>query len=68
MVCVNAPLVPEIVTVDVPAGVDAEVVTVIVDDVVAGFGENVAAAPAGKPVAVSVTEPLNPFEPAIATV
>jgi hypothetical protein len=35
-------------------------VTVIVEDPVVGFGLNVAAAPAGSPLELSVTEPVKP--------
>ena len=44
VVCVSVPLVPVIVRLDVPVGVDAAVVTVRVDDPVAGFGLNEAVA------------------------
>jgi hypothetical protein len=48
------------VTVEVAAGVEALVVTDIVEPAVVGFGLNVAPAPPGKPVALSVTLPANP--------
>jgi hypothetical protein len=60
VVCVRLPLVPVIVSVDVPAGVVVLVVTVIVDDVPVGFGLNDAAAPDGRPLALSETEPAKP--------
>ena len=54
------PLTPVIVTLYVPVGVLVEVVTDIVEVEVVGFGLNVAAAPAGSPLALSVTLPVNP--------
>ena len=60
---VSAPLVPMIVSVNVPVGVVAEVVTLIVllPDPATEVGANVAAAPAGSPLALKVTVPVNPF-------
>ena len=60
--CVSVPLVPVIVTVYDPGGVVEAVVTLNVDDpeeTCAGLKE--AVAPAGSPVAVKATDPLNPF-------
>jgi hypothetical protein len=55
------PLVPVTVMVKVFTGVVPEVATVSVEDApVAGFGLNVAVAPAGTPVALKVTPPVNP--------
>ena len=61
------PLVPVIVTVEVPTAVVAAVATVKVDVVVAEAGENVPVAPVGKPEMVNATEPVNPPDGAIAT-
>jgi hypothetical protein len=58
--CVRAPLAPVIVTTELLTGVADVVVTVSVDVPVAGFGLNAAAAPAGSPLAFSVTGPLKP--------
>jgi hypothetical protein len=62
-VCVRLPLVPVMVTVDVPTGVVPLVVTVSVElpDPVTVAGTKLAVAPAGSPLALSVTTPLNPF-------
>ena len=69
VVRVNAPLVPVIVTTNVPAGVVAAVVTVSVDDVaVAGLGLNEPAAPAGSPLAERATLPAKPPVLVIVTV
>jgi hypothetical protein len=57
---VSDPPVPVMVTMEAPVGVDAPVATVIVELPVAGFGVNVAVAPAGKPVAASETAPAKP--------
>src|SRR5262249_12067560 len=57
-VLVRVPLTPLIVSAKVPAGVLVLVVTVSVDEVpVAGLGEKLAAAAAGRPVRLRVTEP-----------
>ncbi len=64
--CVRAPLVPVIVTVYVPAGVAAPVVTLMVLDPeppATGFGLNDAPAPDGSPLALSVTLPVKPPDP-----
>src|ERR1019366_4457064 len=60
---VKLPLVPVIVSVDVPSGVVELVVTVSVEvpEPVTVAGEELAVAPAGSPLALSVTTPLNPF-------
>ena len=62
VLCVRLPLVPVMVSVYVPGGVEALVVTVIVAVplVVIVDGLNDADAPAGKLLALSVTVPLNP--------
>jgi hypothetical protein len=63
VLCVTLPLVPIIVNVDVPTGVLPVVVTVNVElpDPVTVAGEKPAVAPAGNPLALSVTTPVNPF-------
>ena len=57
------PLVPVIVKVDVPKGVDALVVTVSVEDPepVTDGGLNATVVPAGLPVTLRDTLPVNPF-------
>jgi hypothetical protein len=69
-VCTNAPLVPVTVSVDVPTGVDVEVVTVSVDEpgTTTGLGLKTAVAPAGVPANVRVTLPVNPFIAVVETV
>ena len=68
--CVRLPLVPGMVSVDVPAGVVLAVVTVSVEVplplIVAG--EKLAVAPVGNPLAPRVTVPVNPFSAPIVTV
>jgi hypothetical protein len=63
VVCVKLPLVPVIVSVDVPTGVLPVVVTVNVELPVPATvaGEKLAVALSGKPLALSVTTPANPF-------
>jgi len=57
------PFVPVIVMVELPAGVDVDVVTVMVEEpeVVIEGGLKLAVAPAGSPLALKVTDPVNPF-------
>ena len=62
------PLVPVTVIVELPVGVVDDVVTVIVDVVVVGFGLKLAPAPAGVPLALSWTAPLNVLLGATVTV
>ena len=64
VVCVRLPDVPVTVTVDVPTVAVLLTVSVkrLVD--VVGFVENPAVTPFGRPDALSVTLPLNPFTPA----
>jgi hypothetical protein len=68
--CVRLPLVPVMVSVDVPTGVVLTVVTVSVEVplplIVAG--EKLAVAPVGNPLAPRVTVPVNPFSAPIVTV
>jgi len=62
-------LVPVIVTVELPIGVVLLVVTVIVEEpleVIDG-GLKLAVAPAGKPLAVSVTVPVKPTDAVVVT-
>jgi hypothetical protein len=63
VVCVSEPLVPVIVSVEAPTGVVEVVVTVSVDvpEPVTDVGLNPAVAPAGNPLRLSPTAPLNPF-------
>src|ERR1700682_5557128 len=67
---VRAPLVPVTVRGDVAAGVVLPVVTVIVELPLAVIvaGEKLAEAPVGKPLALSVTIPVNPFRAPVVTV
>jgi hypothetical protein len=60
VVPVSEPLVPVTVSVYVPAGVDVEVATVMVDVLVVGFVSKEADAPVGNPPALSDTAPVNP--------
>src|SRR2546423_10442043 len=53
VVCVRLPLAPVIVSVYVPAGVLAPVVTESVEEAVAGFGVKLPLAPAGSPLTVN---------------
>ena len=62
VVCASAPAVPENESVYVPVFVVDVVRTVSVDVIDVGLGENVAAAPAGRPVTPSVTAPVNPAD------
>ena len=69
--CVRLPFVPVIVSVEVPVGVlPFVVVTVIVEVplVVTVAGEKLAVASAGKPLALSVTVPVNPLNAPMVTV
>jgi hypothetical protein len=67
---VRLPLVPVMVSVEVASGVVPLVVTVIVEVplVVTVAGEKLALAPAGKPVALSVTVPVKPLNAPMVTV
>ena len=63
-VCVRLPLVPLTVNVYVPAAVDEDVVTLSVDEPeppLIEAGLKLVPAPAGTPVALKLTEPVNPF-------
>ena len=59
VVRVKLPLTPVIVSVYVPTGVLVLVVTESVDEVVAGFGVKLPLAPAGNPLTVNPTWPVN---------
>src|SRR5882724_11006707 len=62
-VCVNAPLVPVIVSGELPAGV-LEVVVMVSSDTpepVSAAGLKLAVAPVGSPDTLRLTAPLNPF-------
>ena len=61
-VCVSGPLVPLIVSVYVPPGVEAlvETVRVVEPEVVMDAGLNEAVVPDGSPVTLNATVPLNP--------
>ena len=69
-VWLRLPLVPVIVSVELPVGVVLAVVTVIVEEpeVVTDEGLKLAAAPAGNPAALKLTVPVNPFNGATVTV
>ena len=62
-VCDKLPLVPFTAIVFVPAGVEANVVTVMVEgpEPATEAGLKLAVAPVGKPVALKVTDPLKPL-------
>lgn len=63
VVCVKLPAVPVTVMLELPVGVELPVVTVIVEEpeVVIEVGLKLALAPAGSPLALKVTGPVNPF-------
>jgi hypothetical protein len=63
VVCVTLPLIPVIVSVEVPTGVLPVVITVNVEfpAPITVAGEKLAVAPVGNPLALSVTTPPNPF-------
>src|SRR3989442_208902 len=61
VVRLRAPLTPVMVSTKLPVGVVAAVVTVNVEEfAVAGFGLKVPVAPAGNPLTLKVTPPVNP--------
>jgi hypothetical protein len=68
--CVRLPLVPVMVSVEVPAGVVPVVVTVSVEVPlpVIVVDEKLGEAPVGRPLAPRVTVPLNPFRAPTVTV
>ena len=68
VVRVKLPLTPVIVSVYVPTGVLVLVITESVAEVVAGFGVKLPVAPAGRPLTVNVTWPVNPLIGVTATV
>jgi hypothetical protein len=62
--CDKVPLVPVIVSVTVPVGVEPAVVTVSVEDpepLLTGVGLNVPVAPLGSPLMVKLTAPVKPL-------
>src|SRR5579859_102673 len=69
-VCVRLPLVPVIVRVELPVGVLllVEMVSVEVPAPLIDAGLKLAVAPAGKPLALSVTAPLKPLTAPIVVV
>ena len=60
VVCVSVPLTPVSVSIKLPAGVLAAVVTERLDDAVAGFGVKLPLAPVGRPLTLKVTWPVKP--------
>jgi hypothetical protein len=64
VVCTKLPLVPVIVSVEVPAGVDREVAILseLLPEPLIDMGVKVAVAPVGKPLTEKVTVPLKPFK------
>jgi len=66
----RGPLVPVTTSVELAAGVPADVLTVMVEvpAPVIVTGLNVAVAPAGSPVTLGVTVPLKPFSAVVVTV
>ena len=63
VLCTKLPLVPLIVSVEVPTGVDREVVIVseLLPELLTEVGVKVAAAPEGRPLTDKLTDPLKPF-------
>jgi hypothetical protein len=59
--------VPVMVSAEVPAGVEVDVVTLSVEDELAGLGLNDAEAPAGNPLTLRFTVSAKPFDPVIVT-
>jgi hypothetical protein len=61
--CDKLPLVPVMVSVELPVGVELAVVTVSVEEPepLMEAGLKLAAAPDGRPAALSATVPVNPF-------
>jgi hypothetical protein len=70
VVCVSTPLIPVIVSVELPVGVVVAVVIVSVEVVPGAIepGLNDAVAPVGNPLALKLTEPLNAFSAAALSV
>jgi hypothetical protein len=68
VVLVRPPPMPMTVRLNVPVGVLLDVLTVRVDEVVAGLGLNEPVAPDGNPLTLIVTGPLNPPLVVIVTV
>ena len=68
VVCVRLPEVPVMVTVVVPAAAVLDAVKVNVLEVVVLEGLNEAVTPAGKPLALSATDPLKLLIPVTVTV
>ena len=66
-VWLKLPLVPVMISVELPAGVELVVETVRVEDPepLTDVGLKLAVAPAGKPLAAKVTLPLKPFSAVI---
>jgi len=70
VVCTRLPLVPLMVSVELPPGVEADVVTVKVEapDPLMEAGLKLAVAPAGKPLTLNATVPVKPLVGDIVTV
>jgi len=66
--CVNVPLVPVMVSVELPVVLPATMLSVELPEVGIDAGENEYVAPAGKPLAVKLTFPVNPLSAPTVTV
>jgi hypothetical protein len=66
--CVSEPLVPVMLSVELPVVAPVMMLSVEVPEVVMEAGENVGVAPTGKPVADKLTAPVNPLSAATVTV
>jgi hypothetical protein len=68
MLCCKLPLVPAMVSVNVPLGLPAVTVIVVVPDPVTEVGLKLALAPPGNPAPLKVTAPVNPSNGVTVTV
>jgi hypothetical protein len=68
VLCCKLPLVPVMVSVNVPLGLPAVTVIVVAPDPVIEVGLKLALAPPGNPVTLKVTAPLNPSSGVTVTV
>jgi hypothetical protein len=66
--CVSEPLVPVMLSVELPVVAPVMILSVEVPDVVMETGEKESVAPVGKPVADKFTVPVNPLRAATVTV
>jgi hypothetical protein len=68
VLCCKLPLVPAMVSVNVPLALPAVTVIVVVPDPVTEVGLKLALAPPGNPAQLNVTTPVNPFNGVTVTV